>query len=134
MTTASGTMITHIDHIVLTVRDVEAAAAFYARVLKMTPITFGNGRRALRFGQQKINLQPLGQETRNNAGIGSGDVCLVTPWSLSMVVAHLQRESVEIIEGPVAKSGAMGPIQSVYFLDPDRNLIEICCYPEGSKI
>lgn len=121
-------MITGIDHIVLTVRDIERAAAFYSRVLNMEVITFGEGRRALRFGNQKINLQTLGQETRNFAGIGSGDLCLITDLSSEALLAHLAAEQVEIVEGPVAKSGALGPITSVYFNDPDGNLVEVSRY------
>ncbi|MBS8228230.1 VOC family protein [Vannielia litorea] len=121
-------MIERIDHIVLTVRDVEAAVAFYARVLGMEPVTFAGGRRALAFGQQKINLQTLGQEVRNFAGIGSGDLCLVTEWPVADVLARLKEENVEVVEGPVAKSGALGPITSVYFNDPDGNLIEVSRY------
>lgn len=123
-------MISHIDHVVLTVTDIEASVAFYCRVLQMEAVTFANGRRALHFGQQKINLQLLGQEPRNRAGVGSGDLCLITHWPLAHVIAHLQAEGVAIVEGPVAKTGAQGPIQSVYFLDPDQNLIEVSVYPD----
>jgi len=122
-------MISHIDHLVLTVRDIERSVAFYARVLKMAPETFAGGRRALKFGKQKINLQTLGQETRNFAGIGSGDLCLITEWPPEQLVAHLEAEEVEIVEGPVEKTGAMGPMTSVYFNDPDGNLIEVASYP-----
>ena len=121
-------MITGIDHIVLTVRDIERSVAFYVRVLGMEAVTFAGGRRALRFGDQKINLQILGQETRNYAGIGSGDVCLVTGMATDDLLAHLDREGVEVVEGPVEKSGALGPITSVYFNDPDGNLLEIARY------
>lgn len=121
-------MISHIDHIVLTVRDIESAAEFYARVLKMEVITFAGTRKALKFGNQKINLQSLGQETRNFAGIGSGDICLITDMATDALVAHLTSEDVQIVEGPVTKSGATGPITSVYFNDPDGNLIEVSCY------
>lgn len=122
-------MISHIDHVVLTVTDIEASVAFYCRVLQMEAVTFANGRRALHFGRQKINLQLLGQEPRNRAAVGSGDLCLITHWPLPQVVAHLQAEGVSIVEGPVAKTGAQGAIQSVYFLDPDANLIEVSVYP-----
>lgn len=121
-------MITHIDHIVLTVRDIERSVAFYQRVLKMEAVTFAGGRRALTFGTQKINLQTLGQETRNFAGIGSGDLCLITQMTTEDVLAHLAAEDVEIVEGPVEKSGAQGPITSVYFNDPDGNLVEVSRY------
>jgi catechol 2,3-dioxygenase-like lactoylglutathione lyase family enzyme len=121
-------MISHIDHLVLTVRDVETAVAFYQRALKLEEVSFGNGRRALRFGNQKINLQTLGQETRNHAAIGCGDLCLIASVPLTDVIAHLKQEGVDIVEGPVTRSGAMGPITSVYFNDPDGNLIEVGTY------
>ncbi|MGI9381890.1 MAG: VOC family protein [Methyloligellaceae bacterium] len=121
-------MVSHIDHIVLTVRDIDRSVAFFTRVLGMEDVTFAQGRRALRFGSQKINLQTLGQETRNYAGIGSGDICLITNWTLDQVLSYLQREGIEVVEGPVGKSGATGPISSVYFNDPDGNLIEISTY------
>lgn len=121
-------MIDRFDHIVLTVRDVEQSVAFYCRVLQMEAITFAGGRRALRFGDQKINLQTLGEETRNFAGIGSGDLCLVTGQEPEALCAHLAAEGVEIVEGPVEKSGALGTIMSVYFNDPDGNLIEVSKY------
>lgn len=121
-------MISHIDHIVLTVSDIDAAVAFYKRVLLMEEHTFSGNRKALRFGQQKINLQRLGDETRNNAQCGSGDLCLITDWSMDAVLAHLNKQNIEIIEGVVEKSGAVGAINSIYFLDPDKNLIEVSVY------
>lgn len=123
-------MISHIDHIVLTVADIDRAVAFYESVLQVESFTFANGRKAVRFGQQKINFQVLGQELRNHAMEGAGDICLITNWSLDEVVAHLKANSVTILEGPVSKSGAQGPIQSVYFNDPDNNLIEVSVYGE----
>lgn len=121
-------MISHIDHIVLTVADIEASVDFYARVLKLQAETFADGRRALQFGNQKINLQTLGMELRNHAATGSGDFCLITDWPLGDVVGHLRSERVDIIEGPVEKTGARGPMRSVYFNDPDGNLVEISSY------
>ncbi|MCG9751860.1 VOC family protein [Vibrio brasiliensis] len=121
-------MISHIDHIVLTVADIERSVEFYKRVLHMEEISFANGRKAVKFGNQKINFQLLGQEPRNRAQVGSGDVCLITEWTLDEVQRHLSSENVEVVEGPVEKSGANGPIQSVYFVDPDLNLIEISVY------
>ena len=123
-------MISHIDHIVLTVADIERSVAFYARVLGMEPVTFGNGRRALQFGQQKINLQTLGMEPRNHAAVGAGDVCLITDWPTARVLARLAAEGVPVLEGPVMKSGAQGLIESVYFNDPDGHLIEVSRYPD----
>ena len=121
-------MITAIDHVVLTVRDIEKSLAFYARVLGLEAVTFGEGRRALQVGRQKINLQVLGQETRNFPGIGSGDLCLLTDAHPDEVAARLKAEGVPVVEGPVSKTGAMGPIISVYFNDLDGNLIEISSY------
>lgn len=126
-------MITGIDHVVLTVRDPDTAADFFARVLGVEAVTFGAGRRALRFGDQKINLQSLGQETRNHAAIGAGDLCLLTDWPTEQVIARLQAEGVTIVEGPVTKSGARGAITSIYFNDPDGNLIEIAHYEQNDS-
>ena len=120
--------ISHIDHIVLTVSDIEKSVDFYKRVLCMEEVTFTNGRKAVTFGNQKINFQLLGQESRNVANVGSGDVCLISDWPLRSVIDHLVNENVKIIEGPVEKSGAVGSIQSVYFLDLDKNLIEVSVY------
>ncbi|HSM42440.1 MAG TPA: VOC family protein [Afifellaceae bacterium] len=123
-------MISHIDHLVLTVADIEASVTFYRRVLKLRDETFAGGRRSVNFGDQKINLQTLGMEKRNHAATGSGDLCLVTTWPLGDVIAHLEAENVDILEGPVAKTGGRGPMMSVYFNDPDGNLIEISSYDE----
>jgi len=133
ITRGQEAMISHFDHIVLTVANIDKAVSFYETVLKMEPITFANGRKALRFGQQKINLQLLGQELRNHAMEGSGDLCLITNWSMEDVIEHLKSCKVNILEGPVTKSGALGPIQSVYFNDPDNNLIEVSVYEENAS-
>ncbi|HHF0559239.1 TPA: VOC family protein [Vibrio antiquarius] len=121
-------LISHIDHIVITVSDIERSVQFYKRVLQMEEVSFANGRKAVKFGNQKINFQRLGQEPRNLAQVGSGDLCLISSWSLDEVVRHLANENVEIIEGPVQKSGAVGATESVYFLDPGSNLIEVSVY------
>lgn len=121
-------MIDHIDHLVITVSDIERSVQFYESVLLMSAITFGNGRRALKFGNQKINLQLLGQETRNKAGVGSADLCLISNWTIARVITHLIQKDITIIEGPVEKSGANGPILSIYINDLDLNLIEISNY------
>jgi len=117
-----------IDHIVLTVRDVEATVAFFDAALGLKAQTFAGTRRALIVGSQKINLQLLGQETRNHAVIGSGDVCLITDHDLQDVIERVEAAGGMIIEGPVPKSGAQGPITSVYFNDLDGNLIEVSRY------
>ena len=126
-------MIEGIDHVVLTVRDVERAAAFFARVLGMQVLTFGDNRTALQAGRQKVNLQVVGQESRNHACIGSGDLCLETSLPPGEVIDRLTREGVAIHEGPVGRTGARGPITSVYFNDPDGNLIEVSSYAKTAS-
>ena len=124
-----------IDHIVLTVADVEATCAFYARVLGMDVVTFGANRRALAFGSQKINLHAVGAELEpraRNAMPGTGDLCLVTAVPMPQVLAHLAACGVEVLQGPVPRTGARGPILSVYFRDPDGNLVEVSNYYEAS--
>ena len=121
-------VVEHLDHLVLTVADVEATCAFYSRVLGMEPVTFGAGRRALAFGAQKINLHSAGREFEPKAlrpTPGSADLCLITSTPLEQVTAHLQDIGIEIVDGPVMRTGAQGPIRSVYFRDPDGNLIEL---------
>ncbi len=120
--------IDRLDHLVLTVADIDATCAFYARVLGMTIETFGEGRKALKFGNQKINLHQAGREFEPKARQpmpGSADLCFIASTPLEQVVAHLQAEGVVIEEGPVKRTGATGPIRSVYFRDPDGNLIEV---------
>jgi catechol 2,3-dioxygenase-like lactoylglutathione lyase family enzyme len=123
--------IDRIDHFVLTVRDPEATCAFYSRVLGMQAITFAGGRKALAFGNQKINLHQAGREFEPKAQRptpGSGDFCLVTLVPIAEVAAHLAACGVGIVEGPVDRTGATGPIRSVYFRDPDDNLVEVSNY------
>ena len=120
--------IQRIDHVVLTVADVDRTLAFYARVLGMTPVSFGEGRRALAFGDQKLNLHQAGREFEPKAlrpTPGAIDLCLVTDVPLDQVAARLRSESVAIEHGPVDKVGARGPLRSLYFRDPDGNLIEV---------
>jgi catechol 2,3-dioxygenase-like lactoylglutathione lyase family enzyme len=117
-----------LDHLVLTVKDIEATCAFYARALGMNIVTFGAGRRALSFGSQKINLHQRGAEFEPKAlhpTPGSADLCFLTSVPLQKAVEHLQACGIELIEGPVRRTGALGPILSVYFRDPDMNLIEV---------
>jgi catechol 2,3-dioxygenase-like lactoylglutathione lyase family enzyme len=120
--------IERLDHLVITVADIEATCAFYARVMGMQVVTFGTGRKALAFGQQKINLHQHGKEFEPKAITpmpGSADLCFITSTAISDVIQHLAREQVEIILGPVERTGAMDRLESVYFRDPDGNLIEI---------
>lgn len=126
--------IERLDHMVLTVRDIAATCEFYARVLGMEVVTFGEGRRALAFGQQKFNLHEAGREFEPKADRptpGSADLCLITQEPLDAVIAHLAACDVPILEGPVRRTGALGPITSVYFRDPDANLIEVSNYGAG---
>jgi len=117
-----------LDHLVLTCADVDATVTFYATALGMRPVTFGAGRRALAFGSMKINLHQAGKEFEPKAQHptpGSADLCFITSVPLQTVIDHLAACAVHIIEGPVKRSGALGPILSVYFRDPDANLIEV---------
>ncbi len=124
--------IDRLDHLVLTVASIEATATFYRDVLGMEVIRFGAAgeRVALGFGNQKINLHEVGREFEPKAArptAGSGDLCFIVE-DFAAVLAHLERCNVEVIEGPDQRSGATGPIWSVYFRDPDANLIEVSTY------
>ncbi|XP_030224269.1 glyoxalase domain-containing protein 5 [Gadus morhua] len=126
--------VSHLDHLVLTVKSVPDTINFYSAVLGMKVITFKGDRKALGFGQQKINLHQVGQEFEPKAKFptsGSADLCLITTTSLPTVAAHLQVCGVQIEEGPVERSGAVGSICSLYFRDPDHNLIEISIYKQA---
>jgi catechol 2,3-dioxygenase-like lactoylglutathione lyase family enzyme len=117
-----------IDHIVLTVKNIEATCAFYCRVLGMKEVTFGVGRKALAFGTQKFNLHATGKEFDPKAERptpGSGDFCFLTSTPIVEVIQHLKNCGVPILDGPVRRTGAVGPILSVYFRDPDGNLLEV---------
>lgn len=121
-----------LDHLVLTVADIDASCAFYQRVLGMQVVSFGAGRKALAFGTQKINLHQHGHEFEPKAERptpGSADLCFVAATPLAEVMAHLRKCGVDVLEGPIPRTGARGPIMSVYFRDPDRNLIEVSNYP-----
>jgi catechol 2,3-dioxygenase-like lactoylglutathione lyase family enzyme len=120
--------INKLDHLVLTVRDVEKTASFYESVLGMEKEVFAKGRVALKCGSQKINLHERGKEFEPKAHKptpGSADLCFITQTPLDDAMAHVRRCGVEIIEGPVERTGANGPIRSFYFRDPDDNLIEV---------
>jgi catechol 2,3-dioxygenase-like lactoylglutathione lyase family enzyme len=124
--------IDRLDHFVLTVADVDATCAFYARVLGMEVRTFGpQGRKALHFGRHKINLHQRGREFEPKAAHplpGSADLCFIAAVPLDTVIAHLRACGVAIEEGPVDRTGATGALHSVYIRDPDPNLIEISTY------
>jgi len=120
--------IERLDHLVLTVADIEATCSFYARVLGMHRVSFRQGRTALLCGGQKINLHQVGREWEPRAlrpTPGSADLCLITRTPLQEVIGHLRGCEVRILEGPVGRTGARGAIVSLYFQDPDGNLIEV---------
>ncbi len=126
--------IERIDHLVLTVRDIERTCDWYARVLGMHVQIFGADRRALHFGQSKINLHRVDHEIVPHAAAptpGSADLCLIVSAPIAAVVAHLAACGVPIELGPVERTGACGPVTSVYLRDPDANLIELSRYPDA---
>ncbi len=128
-----------IDHLVLTCRDVAATIRFYTEVLGMREVTFGAGRKALSFGRQKINLHPVGQAGGGATGggvaaiaarptPGSADLCLIVAEPANAIVAHLATCGIPVEQGPIVRSGALGPIESIYIRDPDGNLVELARY------
>ena len=123
--------IERLDHLVLTVADIPRTCEFYTRVLGMEVVRFGEGRTALRFGQQKINLHSASEIpglVADRPTPGSGDLCFITSVPLADVTAHLQHCGIPIVAGPGLRAGAIGAIQSVYIRDPDQNLVEISNY------
>jgi catechol 2,3-dioxygenase-like lactoylglutathione lyase family enzyme len=117
-----------LDHFVLTVRNIEKTISFYTSVLGMTKEAFGQGRVALKYGDQKINLHELGNEFEPKAAKptpGSADLCFITNTPLNEAISHVKSFGIEILEGPVKRTGAKGEILSFYFRDPDHNLIEV---------
>jgi catechol 2,3-dioxygenase-like lactoylglutathione lyase family enzyme len=132
---AGPQLVESIDHLVLTVRDIEETTRFYERALGMEREFFrgpeGQPRYALRFGRQKINLQDRATDTPTKARaptFGAGDFCLIAAVPLDEVIEQLRAQGIAIEAGPVARRGALGPIRSVYFRDPDGNLVEVAEY------
>jgi catechol 2,3-dioxygenase-like lactoylglutathione lyase family enzyme len=124
----SPVQIASLDHLVLTVRDTQATCEFYAQVLGMQVITFGDNRRALKFGQQRINLHQAGQEFEPKADHptpGSADLCFLTETPIAQVISDMQAQGISIEAGIVPRTGATGAIRSIYIRDPDGNLIEL---------
>ncbi|WP_410209350.1 VOC family protein [Aquirhabdus sp.] len=120
-----------LDHLVLTVQNIEKTIDFYMTILGMQHVSFGDNRHALVFGQQKINLHPLSVPLQPHAQYptsGSADLCFITQTPIPDVINHLQQSGINIEEGPVLRTGALGVITSVYFRDPDLNLIEVSNY------
>lgn len=123
--------VSRLDHLVLTVRDIGQTVRFYESVLGMEKEEFGEGRVALRFANQKINLHQAGREFEPKAdrpAPGSADLCFITDTDLDSAMRHVKDQGIEVIEGPVRRTGAKGPIISFYFRDPDKNLIEVSNY------
>lgn len=120
-----------LDHLVLTVKNLEQTCSFYSAVLGMEVVRSENGRVALHFGKQKINLHLLGKEFEPKAqhvAAGSADLCFITESPIRQAVEHVNSCNVEIIEGPVFRQGALGKMESIYLRDPDGNLVEISHY------
>lgn len=128
-------MITNsIDHLVLTVADIDKTVEFYQAVMGMQRIDFAQGRVALAFGKQKINLHHVGNEFEPKAACvtpGSADLCFIIDTPIQLALSELQQMGVTVIDGPVKRTGATGVLVSVYFRDPDGNLIEISNYDDG---
>ena len=129
--------VTGIDHVVLYVDDVEAASGFYADLLDAGAGEYGPGRRSVYLGDVKLNFRPVEDEpdalVADAPAAGAGDLCLLTDRSPSDVVGRLEENGVEVVEGPVEREGARGPMSSVYFRDPWGNLIEVATYPEEAR-
>jgi catechol 2,3-dioxygenase-like lactoylglutathione lyase family enzyme len=125
-------IINHLDHLVLTVKNIAVTCAFYETVLGMEVITFSDQRKALRFGHQKINLHEKGKEIDPKATaptMGAADLCFIAATPVEEVMQELLDKHIEILEGGiVARTGAIGNIRSVYFRDPDGNLLEVSNY------
>ena len=118
----------HLDHLVLTVANIHATCTFYQEILGMTPVVFGEDRQALCFGSQKINLHPAARPFEPKAARptpGSADLCFLSSQPLDQWILHLQENGIVIEEGPLGRTGATGPLRSIYFRDPDGNLIEV---------
>lgn len=120
--------VSHLDHLVLTVHDIEATIIFYSLVMGMKEERFGENRVALKFGQQKINLHEYGNEFEPKSlspTPGSADLCFITETPIEEAIEHVKQCGVEIIQGPVKRTGANSPLLSFYFRDPEQNLIEV---------
>jgi catechol 2,3-dioxygenase-like lactoylglutathione lyase family enzyme len=128
----SPMIVTHLDHFVLTVADIEATCRFYEEVLGVERVSFGDDRSGLMAGALRINLHQAGRELSPHAAIpvaGSADLCFICSLTMDELVAHLERRRVGIELGPVERIGVQGTMMSVYIRDPDKNLIELSVYP-----
>lgn len=126
--------VTRIDHVVLYVDDVDAAAEFYAVLLDAEPLEYGDGFRAVRFGEGRLNFRPDVAEAylvAERPTAGAGDLCLVADEPIGVIERRLEERDVEVVEGPVERRGALGAMTSLYFQDPWGNLVEIAEYHDG---
>ena len=129
--------INRLDHLVLTVADIEITCYFYSSVMGMDIVTFGNGRKALQFGNQKINLHQAGMDFEPKADRpmpGSADICFIADTPVETILDELREKKIEMVEGIVERTGATGTIRSIYFRDPDLNLIEVSNYLYQEKV
>ena len=120
-----------IDHLVLTVKSIPNTVAFYESIMGMNQLIFGEDRVALLFGSQKINLHEIGNEFEPKAGniqTGSADLCFIIETPIEEAITELTENNITILEGPIQRTGATGKIVSIYFRDPDDNLIEASNY------
>lgn len=127
----SAFSVDRIDHLVLTVKDLQRTVSFYSSVLGFEPRTFRDGRTALHFGDQKINLHEVNSPMELTAQLpapGTADLCFIATTSIDAVRDHLGSNGIPIIEGPIRRTGALGEMTSVYFREPDQNLIEVAVY------
>lgn len=123
-----------VDHVVLYADDVEALAGFYADVLDAPVVEYGDGWLSVRFRAGAVNVRPADGDfdlVNDAPTVGAGDFCLVAETSIEAVVERLESKGVEVVEGPVERPGARGPMTSVYFSDPEGNLAEVATYPDG---
>ncbi len=128
-------MISNLDHLVLTVQCIDKTIDFYTDILGMEKEVFGDGRVALKFGEQKFNLHEAGTEFEPKAAYptpGSADICLITNLPIQIAFDRVKSKGVEILEGIVPRTGANGPIESFYFRDPDQNLVEVSSYANAT--
>lgn len=128
-------MIQYLDHLVLTVQSVDKTCRFYVNVLGMERIEFGDNRIALKFGNQKINLHEVGKEIKPNAAVpqpGSADLCFIIDLPIDAAIRKVRSSGIDIIEGAVPRTGAVGELQSFYIRDPDHNLIELSTYSNAT--
>jgi len=124
-------LISNIDHLVITVHDIEKTCSFYKMVMGLETISFADGRMAIKVGDQKINLHKAGEELSPCAKYptpGSADLCFITPTSISDYLHHLKNSGIDLEAGPVKRCGVYGEMDSVYFRDPDGNLLEVSHY------